>query len=73
MTVTKKTTSTIDVETAMRNDPIDPQTPHVVFIFMPHNQRRAELSLRVKCRINRLEQSRVAEWLEQALDRTLFE
>jgi hypothetical protein len=26
-----------------------------------------------KCDIERLEQSRVAEWLEQALDRTLFE
>ena len=32
-----------------------------------------ETLLRVKCRINRIEQSRVAEWLEQALDRTLFE
>jgi hypothetical protein len=30
-----------------------------------------ELSLRLKCRINGLEQSRVAEWLEQALHGTL--
>lgn len=27
----------------------------------------------MKCRINRLEQSRVAEWLEQAFHRTLFD
>jgi hypothetical protein len=27
----------------------------------------------VKCRINRIEQSRVAEWLEQAFARTLFD
>ena len=27
----------------------------------------------MKCRINRIEQSRVAEWLEQAFDRTLFD
>ena len=29
----KKPTNTIDVETAMRTDPIDPQTPHVAFIL----------------------------------------
>jgi hypothetical protein len=40
---------------------------------IPHNQRSLELSLRVKCRINRLEQSRVAEWLEQAFHGTLFD
>ena len=40
---------------------------------IPHDQQSVERSLLVKCRINRLEQSRVAEWLEQALDRTLFE
>ena len=38
-----------------------------------HTQQSAEISLRVQCRINRIEQSCVAEWLEQALDRTLFE
>src|SRR3984957_3477211 len=38
-----------------------------------HNQPSAEISLRVKYRINRIEQSRVAERLEQALGRTLFE
>ena len=27
----------------------------------------------MKCRINRIEQSRVAEWLEQAFARTLFD
>jgi hypothetical protein len=32
-----------------------------------------ELSLRTKCRIDGLQQSRVAEWLEQALYPTLFE
>jgi hypothetical protein len=36
-------------------------------------KRNAEISLSVKCRINRIEQSRVAEWLEQALARTLFD
>ena len=41
--------------------------------FIPHDQQSAERSLRVKCRINRLVQSCVAEWLEQALDRALFE
>jgi hypothetical protein len=34
--------------------------------------KSAELSLGVKCGINGLKQSRVAEWLDQALDRTLF-
>jgi hypothetical protein len=38
-----------------------------------HNQQSAKLSLRVKRRIDGLKQSRVAEWLEQALDRALFE
>jgi hypothetical protein len=36
-------------------------------------KRNAETSLSVKCRINRIEQSRVAEWLEQAFARTLFD
>jgi len=40
---------------------------------IPHDQHSAERSLRVKYRIYRLEQSCVAEWLEQALDRTVFE
>ncbi len=40
---------------------------------IPHNQHRAEISLRVKCQINRLEQSRIAEWLEQAFHGTLFD
>jgi ABC-type uncharacterized transport system auxiliary subunit len=38
-----------------------------------HNQLSAERSLRVKRRIDGLKQSCVAEWFEQALDRTLFE
>jgi len=38
-----------------------------------HNQQCAEPSLRVKRRIDGLKQSRVSEWLEQALDRALFE
>jgi hypothetical protein len=36
-------------------------------------RQRGKLSLPVKCRINGLKQSRVAERLEQALYRTLFE
>src|SRR5579864_9432871 len=49
-----------------------PTTPRYIHII-PHHQQSAELSLRVKCRINGLKQSRVAEWLEQALYCTLFE
>jgi len=36
-------------------------------------QKKGGISLSVKCRINRIEQSRVAEWLEQAFGRTLFD
>jgi hypothetical protein len=52
--------------------PMDPQS-RTLHHSIPHNQQSAELSLRVKCRIDGLKQGRVAEWLEQALDRTLFE
>ena len=38
-----------------------------------HNQPSAEISLRVKYRINRIEQSRVAEWLEQEFNGSLLE
>ena len=33
---------------------------------IPHSQQSPEPSLRVKCRIDSLKQSRVTEWLEQA-------
>ena len=46
--------------------------PHLAH-STPHNEHGTEISLRVKCGIHRLEQSRVAEWLEQAFHRTLFD
>lgn len=42
-------------------------------IAEPAPRHGVEISPRVKCRINRLEQSRVAEWLEQAFHGTLFD
>jgi hypothetical protein len=63
----------MDVETAMRDDPNWPANSRVAFRCIPHNRQSAELSLRVKCRINGIKQSRVAEWLEQTLHRTQFE
>src|SRR5208283_1274565 len=64
--------------------PVEQSSPESVFISrsktaahpahsIPHNRQSVELSLRAKCRINRVKQSRVAERLEQALHRTLFE
>src|SRR5579863_605497 len=48
--------------------------PPVVLLTMPQSRsKRAGLSLRVKCRLNRRKQSGVAEWLAQAFDGTLFE
>jgi len=39
----------------------------------PARHQSASGSVRSECGIESLEQGRVAEWLEQALDRTLFE
>src|SRR5580704_951026 len=51
-----------------------PLCPHIFNPhFNPYLRWWSIRSLRVKCRINGLKQSRVAEGLEQALDRTLFE
>jgi hypothetical protein len=41
--------------------------------FISHGQFSEEPLLQVKCRINRIEQGRVAEWLEQAFHGTSFE
>jgi len=43
------------------------------FARVRDNQQSAQVSLRAKRRIDGLKQSRVAEWFEQALDRTLLE
>ena len=62
----------MDVETAMRDDPNWPANSHLAFVALP-TINSVPISLRVKCRMNGIKQSRVAEWLEQTLHRTQFE
>src|SRR5712671_4401116 len=70
------TTNTIGVPSDMGDDPTSWPSARAKFIlYAPSaaHSRSPDRLTHSKCDIERLKQSRVAEWLEQALHRTLFE
>ena len=70
LTTTMKTLYAIIIVTGYAGPPL---AARLQVPATPENQIDYGLSLPVKCRINSIKQSRVAEWFEQALHRALFE
>src|SRR5438105_701903 len=66
------TTNTIGVPSDMSDDPTSWPSAWAKLILYPPRAIADRLT-HSKCDIERLQQSRVTEWLEQALHRTLFE
>src|SRR5256886_14321524 len=66
------TTNTIGVPSDMGDDPTSWPSARAKFILYPPSAAMADRLTHSKGNIERLKQSRVAEWLEQALHRTLF-
>src|SRR6266478_5958800 len=71
--MSSSTTNTIGVPSDMGDDRTSWPSARAKFILYAPSPARTDRLTHSKCDIERLKQSRVAEWLEQALHRTLFE